>query len=430
MKPENVLILPGWQNSGPEHWQSRWERAHGYRRVEQHDWMRPKRGDWIARLEEVLLDCDGPAVLVAHSLGCLHTAAWASHSQNTARVKAVLLVAPGDAEREDMRPLLPTWSPIALQRLPFPSVLVGSRNDPYCSFERAEGLAQAELILGQIRLPRTLLGLLVGSVLALCGVAMQGLFRNPLADPGLIGVSSGAALGASIAIVGGAALGGLPEAFAPYLLSLFAFIGGLGVTALVYRLGRRDGETNVATMLLAGIALTALAGAAIGLFTYLADDATLRTLTFWNLGSLNGASYQRLWPLLLVAVGVALWLPRRAHALNALLLGESEARHLGIEVEKLKRELVFCTALGVGAAVAAAGLIGFIGLVVPHLVRLLAGPDHRVLLPASLLAGASLLLFADLIARLALAPAELPIGIVTAFIGAPFFLFLLVRGRA
>ncbi|MCE5983952.1 FecCD family ABC transporter permease [Pseudomonas sp. LF19] len=293
-----------------------------------------------------------------------------------------------------------------------------------------EGLEQAELILGQIRLPRTLLGLTVGAVLALSGVAMQGLFRNPLADPGLVGVSAGAALGAAVAIVGGSWMGGIPELFAPYLLSLCAFLGGLGVTALVYRLGRRDGQTNVATMLLAGIALTALAGAAVGLFTYLADDATLRTLTFWNLGSLNGASYLRLWPLVLVAVVVSLWLPRRAQALNALLLGESEARHLGIEVEKLKRELVFCTALGVGAAVAAAGLIGFIGLVVPHLVRLLAGPDHRVLLPASLLAGASLLLFADLIARLALAPAELPIGIVTAFIGAPFFLYLLLRGRA
>lgn len=293
-----------------------------------------------------------------------------------------------------------------------------------------DGLEQAELILGQIRLPRTLLGLAVGAVLALAGVAMQGLFRNPLADPGLVGVSSGAALGAAIAIVGSSWVGGVPEVFAPYLLSLCAFLGGLGVTALVYRLGRKDGQTSVATMLLAGIALTALASSAVGLFTYLADDATLRTLTFWNLGSLNGASYQRLWPLVLVATGVALWLPRRAEALNALLLGESEARHLGFEVEKLKRELVFCTALGVGAAVAAAGLIGFIGLVVPHLVRLLAGPDHRVLLPASLLAGASLLLFADLIARLALAPAELPIGIVTAFIGAPFFLYLLLRGRA
>lgn len=292
-----------------------------------------------------------------------------------------------------------------------------------------DNLQQAELILGQIRVPRTLLGLAVGAVLALSGVAMQGLFRNPLADPGLVGVSSGAALGAAIAIIAGASLGGMPPVLEPYVLSIFAFSGGLAVTGIVYRLGRREGQTSVGVMLLAGVAMTALAGSIIGLFTYLADDAALRTLTFWNLGTLNGASYARLWPLLLVCVLVILWLPRRAKALNALLLGESEARHLGIEVERLKRELVLCIALGVGAAVAAAGLIGFVGLIVPHLVRLIAGPDHRVVLPASALAGATLLLFADVFARLVLAPAELPIGIVTAFIGAPFFLFLLVRGR-
>jgi len=290
------------------------------------------------------------------------------------------------------------------------------------------GLEQAELIVGQIRLPRALLGLAVGSVLALSGVAMQALFRNPLADPGLIGVSSGAALGAALAIVGGSLLdAGAPPEASPTLLSASAFAGGLVVTALVYRLGRRDGQTRVATMLLAGLALSALAGAAIGLFGYLADDAALRRLTFWNLGSLSGASYARLWPLLLAALGVALWLPRRAGALNALLLGESEARHLGFEVERLKRELVLCTALGVGAAVAAAGLVGFVGLLVPHLLRLLCGPDHRLLLPAAMLAGASLLLFADLLARLLLAPAELPLGIVTALLGAPFFLWLLRR---
>lgn len=292
-----------------------------------------------------------------------------------------------------------------------------------------DNLQQAELILGQIRMPRTLLGLAVGAVLALSGVAMQGLFRNPLADPGLVGVSSGAALGAAIAIVAGASVGGVPPALEPYVLSICAFAGGLTVTGIVYRLGRRDGQTSVGIMLLAGVAMTALAGSIIGLFTYLADDAALRTLTFWNLGTLNGASYARLWPLLLVCAAVIVWLPRRASALNALLLGESEARHLGIEVERLKRELVLCIALGVGAAVAAAGLIGFVGLIVPHLIRLVAGPDHRIVLPASALAGASLLLFADVFARLVLAPAELPIGIVTAFIGAPFFLFLLVRGR-
>jgi predicted alpha/beta hydrolase family esterase len=151
VKPENVLILPGWQNSGPDHWQSRWETLHGYRRVDQHDWTTPKRGDWMARLEEVVLGCDGPValncnspvVLVAHSLGCILIAAWAAHSRNTHRIKAALLVAPGDTEREALRGVLPSWSPIAMQALPFPSVLVGSRNDPYCEFERVQALAQA-----------------------------------------------------------------------------------------------------------------------------------------------------------------------------------------------------------------------------------------------------------------------------------------------
>ncbi|SEK63769.1 iron complex transport system permease protein [Atopomonas hussainii] len=289
---------------------------------------------------------------------------------------------------------------------------------------------QAQLIIEQIRLPRTLLGLAAGGVLALCGVAMQGLFRNPLADPGLIGVSSGAALGAALMIVLGAGLGGLAPEWSPYLLSASAFAGGLLVTSVVYRLGRKQGRVDVATMLLAGVALAALAGALIGLLQYLADDATLRTLTFWNLGSLNGASYSRLWPLLAIALLVLVSLPRSASALNALLLGESEARHLGVDVERLKRRLILLTALGVGAAVAACGMIGFVGLVVPHLMRLLLGPDHRTLIPASMLAGASLLLLADVLARLLVAPAEMPIGVLTALIGAPFFLYLLVRGRS
>ena len=326
--------------------------------------------------------------------------------------------------------LVSTWLSLALGpvSLPLADTFWALLKTLGLPLERA-GLEQAELIVEQIRLPRTLLGLSIGAVLALSGVAMQGLFRNPLADPGLVGVSGGAALGAAIAIVGGSLLGGSVAQWGASILSVAAFSGGLIVTALVYRLGTRQGQTNVATMLLAGVALTAMSGAIVGLFTYLADDATLRTLTFWNLGSLNGASYARLWPLLVVGAVLAFWLPKRAAALNALLLGESEARHLGFNVERLKLELIFCTAFGVGAAVAAAGMIGFIGLIVPHLMRLLIGPDHRLLLPASIMAGASLLLLADVLARMLLAPAELPIGIVTALIGGPFFLYLLVRGR-
>ncbi len=143
MNPCNVLILPGWQGSGPTHWQSRWERTHGYTRVEQHDWMRPLRGDWISRLEDVLLSCDEPAVLVAHSLGCQHVAAWAAHSRNTHRVKGALLVAPPDVERDDVRALLPSWSPVARGRLPFQTRLFASSNDAFCSLERAREFASA-----------------------------------------------------------------------------------------------------------------------------------------------------------------------------------------------------------------------------------------------------------------------------------------------
>ena len=143
VKPQNVLILPGWQNSGPDHWQSLWEAQYGYRRVDQHDWMNPRRGDWMAQLEETILSADEPVVLVAHSLGCILTAAWASHSQNTHRVKAALLVAPGDPEREALQGILPSWSPVPMRTLPFPSQLVGSRNDPYCSFERVQAFAAA-----------------------------------------------------------------------------------------------------------------------------------------------------------------------------------------------------------------------------------------------------------------------------------------------
>ncbi len=141
VKPQNVLILPGWQNSGPGHWQSLWEAQHGYQRVDQHDWMTPKRGDWIARLEDVVLGCNGPVVLVAHSLGCILASAWAEISRSTRRVQGALLVAPGDPEREELRDQLPGWAPIVRQRLPFPTVLVGSQNDPYCDFTKAEALA-------------------------------------------------------------------------------------------------------------------------------------------------------------------------------------------------------------------------------------------------------------------------------------------------
>jgi len=283
-------------------------------------------------------------------------------------------------------------------------------------------------ILWQIRLPRVVLAAAVGAVLALCGAVMQGLFRNPLADPSLIGVSSGASVGASVAIV-------LVAAWLPGLVGLpvtaaSAFLGGLLATLLVYRLATSALGTSVATMLLAGIAITALAGAAGSLLSYFADNTTLRRISLWQMGSLSGAGSDRALLMAGVAVALAAWLPRYARPLNAMLLGESEARHLGVPVQVIKRQLIVLTALGVGCAVASAGIVAFVGLVVPHVVRLLAGPDHRYLLPASALAGALLVVAADTLARVVIAPVELPTGVITALLGAPFFVALLYQQRS
>ena len=285
--------------------------------------------------------------------------------------------------------------------------------------------SQAAIIVGQIRLPRILLAAVVGAILACSGAAMQGLFRNPLADPSLIGVTAGASLGASLMIVlaGSNVFGYMGLT----LVSVGAFIGGLLAVLLVYRLATSANGTSVATMLLAGIAITALAGGLGNLLEFLADNEMLRRISLWRMGGLDGADYPRLLIGTLVAVPLVFTLPQFASALNALLLGESEARHLGINVARVKLGLIFCVAIGVGTAVALAGTIAFVGLIIPHMVRMLTGPDHRRLLPASALAGACLLVLADTAARLALAPTELPVGIVTALIGVPFFISLLRR---
>jgi iron complex transport system permease protein len=267
-------------------------------------------------------------------------------------------------------------------------------------------------VLWQIRLPRIALALAIGAALAVAGAAMQGLLRNPLAEPGLVGVSSGAALAAAAFIVLGA--GTLPVALG---LPLASFAGAALAAWTVLR------------MLLAGLALNAIAGAGIGLLSYLADDFALRSVTLWMFGSLARAGTAELAvgaPLLLLAV---LWICLRARPLNAMLLGEAEALHLGVDVERLKRSLTLAIVVAAGVAVALAGIIGFVGLIVPHLVRLGFGPDHRRLLPLCALSGALLLLVADTLARMLFMPAELPIGILTALIGGPFFLLLLLRYR-
>jgi iron complex transport system permease protein len=288
--------------------------------------------------------------------------------------------------------------------------------------------ARQEAVLMAIRLPRVLLGALVGATLATSGAAVQGLFRNPLADPALIGISSGAAFAAGLAILFAALMqAAVPSWLRFLLLPSAAFVGALLATFLVYRLANDGGRTLITTMLLAGIGINSLAGAGTGLLTFVADDAELRSITFWSLGSLGASTWPALTavlPFLLVAL---VRLPPLARPLNALLLGEDEACHLGIEVERLKRSVIIHVALAVGAAVSITGVIGFVGLVVPHVLRLIGGPDHRFVLPGSVLLGAALLVAADLVSRTIVAPAELPIGIVTAFVGAPVFLWLLLH---
>ncbi|MEM1147210.1 MAG: iron ABC transporter permease [Pseudomonadota bacterium] len=285
-------------------------------------------------------------------------------------------------------------------------------------------------VIENIRAPRSLLGALVGATLGVAGAAMQGFFRNPLADPGLIGVSSGGALAAiAVIVLGGTLLAPILAFLGAFGLPIFAFLGSLATVAIIYRVSVFDGRVVVATMLLAGVAANAVAASGIGYFTFLADDAQLRDLTFWTLGSLGGAVWDRVLPAgLFMLISIA-GLMTLARPLNCLLLGEADAETLGINVEATKRKAAFLTALGVGAATAVCGVINFVGLVVPHLVRLITGPDHRFVLPGSALLGAALVLFSDLIARLSVAPAELPLGVVTAAIGAPFFFWLLLRDK-
>lgn len=283
-------------------------------------------------------------------------------------------------------------------------------------------------IVWSVRLPRVVLAVLVGAALGTAGAALQGVVRNALADPTLIGVSGGAALGA----VGAFVLGGsllVDTSVGPWLVPAAAFGGALITTRIALRLARVDGATSGVTVLLAGIGLAALCGAGVGVLLYLADDAALRSITFWSLGSVGGAT----WSLVAVAalpivLGVGI-MPRLASALDRLALGELEARHVGVDVDRLIRRVTILAALAVGAAVATCGAIGFVGLVVPYLARAVLGPGHRALLPACALGGALLLVLADLIARTIVAPTEMPIGVITALAGAPVLLALVRRGR-
>lgn len=347
-------------------------------------------------------------------------------------------VAPENSDRHALgwRLMVAAWLALAVAALV--SVSVGPTGLTLSALPRALAAAysgseapagvHARLVLLEVRLPRTILAGFVGASLAVAGAMMQGLFRNPLADPGLIGVSSGAALAAVATIALGSSFAGpWVRVLGVWALPLAAFLGGFVTTMALMLIARRHGTTAIATLLLAGIALGALAGALTGLLAYVTDDRELRDLTLWSMGSLAGASWQKVLGIAPFALVLLLTIPRLIRALNGLLLGEAEAFYLGIEVERAKLRVVTLAAAAVGAAVAVAGTIGFVGIVVPHLVRLIAGPDHRVVLPASALLGAVLVVVADVAARMIVAPAELPVGIIMAVIGAPVFLHLVIR---
>jgi iron complex transport system permease protein len=309
---------------------------------------------------------------------------------------------------------------IATGAVPLPLAALWSPDQELSSLQRT--------VLLELRLPRVVLAGAVGAALASSGAVLQGLFRNPLAEPQLIGVSSGAALGAIAMIVLGSGLG-LPDAIRPYSVSLAAIAGALVVTASLYLIASRRGSGDVTTMLLIGIAINAIAGVGIGLFTWLANDGELRSLTFWSLGSFGGAQWSTVVPAGALIVLSLLALLPTGTALDRLQLGELEAKRLGVSVPRLKRRLVFAAAVGVGAAVSVSGIIGFVGLVVPHIARLLVGVHHRLLLIASAVLGATLAIAADLAARTLVAPAEMPVGLLTSAFGAPFFLWLILRVR-
>ena len=309
----------------------------------------------------------------------------------------------------------------ALGAAPVPPLHVLGVLARHVGLDLVDGISvQEDAVVWSIRLPRLLLAALVGSALASAGALLQGVFRNPLAEPSVIGVSAGAAVGAVGAIVIGI------TAFGGAALPVAAFVGAIAASALVYVAGRAD----TVTLVLSGVAVNVMASAATGLLTYLANDAQLRDIVFWTLGSVGGAT----WPVVLTAAvpigAVLLCAPLLARQLDLLALGEREASHVGVDVERLRLTVVALAALATAAAVATSGIVGFVGLVAPHLVRLVIGPSHRALLVASALAGAVLVLGADLAARTVAAPRELPLGVVTALVGGPYLLWLIRRARS
>jgi len=287
-----------------------------------------------------------------------------------------------------------------------------------------------EIVLLNIRLPRVILGALVGLALGTSGAILQGLFRNPLVDPGFIGVSSGAAVGAMFAILFTQFLQLIFwSVLVPFILPIMAIIGSFITTILVYKMSKVSGKTNIMTMLLSGIAVNAISGSVIGLFVSISSDVQLRSFTFWTLGGLDNADW-----LVVFLTSIFVFVPlvivfKMRDELDIFMLGDSEAHHLGLNVESLKKKIILMSSVMVGISVSFCGMIGFVGLVTPHLVRLFIGPKHKLLIPGAALLGAIILSLSDLIAKSIIAPAQLPLGVITSAIGAPFFIWLIINQK-
>ena len=283
-------------------------------------------------------------------------------------------------------------------------------------------------IMEKIRIPRVALSGVVGASLAISGASLQGLFRNPLADPGLIGVSAGAALGATLSIVLGKDL--LPShLYGAYLLPLSAIIGSTFVIMFLFAITQGFGRDGVIYLILGGIAVNAFTGVGIGILTYISDDAELRSLTFWTMGSFGATNWKLIIPGIFIILPTMLFMIKEARKLDLLQLGEIEASRLGVNIKKLRMRIVFASATMVGVSVALSGMIGFVGLIVPHLSRLIGGVKHNYVLPSSALVGASIMIIADVLSRVIIRPAELPVGLITSGIGSPLFLWLIYRMR-
>ena len=306
------------------------------------------------------------------------------------------------------------------------SFSLGSYSFPVLSIIMGNTSAIETTIFSEIRVPRVILAAIVGASLSVSGACLQGLFRNPLADPGLIGVSAGAALGASTIIVFGSSLTSA-FIFSTFLLPLSACLGSGLVILMLFLLTRGFGHQGVTYMLLVGIAVNAIASVGIGILTFVSSDSELRSLTFWTMGSFGGITWSLLIPALIIIFISFLFLLPILRNLDILQLGESEAKRLGVNVKSLKYRIIFASAASVGASVSLSGMIGFVGLVVPHLLRLLSGVNHTYVVIGSALLGSSLMVFADLLSRLLIQPAELPVGLITSAIGSPFFLWLIFR---